>query len=205
MDGTSHLIFAEVVLKKCGLDQACVPWALAPDMDLHVGKHRYTYHRISVLKEIEKAYATTAAIPRDDKMAIAVAVLSHIYLDMFAGPVWCWGWLLPAMKTPPQVLGEYKNLNLYLISNLKPEAIVELYEGERRLFDEQLPATMPPEGFITYALDALVWATVFGRLFKKGGLNALSAYVGSTVQESFLDATLTGAYYVFLDGFFRKW
>ena len=204
MDTGTHLIFGTTICHRLSISEDYACWSLAPDMDLDTGVHRYTHHRIACLAEIEAAYRNTHPnAPTEDKQAIAALIASHLYLDMFAGPVWCWGSLFPAMHTPPQIILEYKNRNYYLVPYLSQEAVANLHDSSQQIFELELPASFTAAEFVAYVLQELARASYAGSFMRKRALKPVTRYMVVPVPSSF-KSYLTNAYYRYLNEFFGE-
>lgn len=110
MDSESHLIFGEEICKYFGWSEDYVLWATAPDMDMGF-LHRYYRHRFVALEELYKEYPKiVSGIPIESKKIIGTLILSHFYLDIFNGPLFCWGIWLPVKHIPPEMTDDLLNL-----------------------------------------------------------------------------------------------
>jgi len=84
-----HNCFTEKLLEKTGIDNRYIEWSVAPDKDMY-NYHRYTYHRLSRLKELfisieyntETRYDFTPL-----RRHVLLVLLGHLYLDALSGPV----------------------------------------------------------------------------------------------------------------------
>lgn len=98
MDWKSHKIFAEHILNYCNLPKFITYstiYANAPDLDFFPFKlHRWRLHRISKFSElIDLVYLQRADVPAHN-MAAVISFMSHLYLDAFIAPVYCFGYPL---------------------------------------------------------------------------------------------------------------
>lgn len=210
MDSGTHQLLGELICTRCNIESEYVQWSLMPDKDLQTGIHRYTYHRFSELAAMTRLFRTDNTIPvsvefvpGEDACAIAALVASHLYLDMFAGPVWCWGSLFPAFNTPPEIVREYKNKNYYLVSNLSQEAVYELHEGVQSVFENELPQRMQAAEFVAYAVQELAHASFAGNYMRKRVLKPLARYMSCELPSPF-KSYMTNAFYRYLNEFFKQ-
>ncbi len=129
MDIGTHLIFSEKLLEICSLEKEYKIWGIAPDV---VEKHHRWQHSFSKIRWIYNRFREKHE-PSKDRKAIALCVVSHLYLDMFNG-------VLPAFAFPPYFtmnvpVEEIKELvkDLNYLSYSAPEGF---YEEERKIFGE---------------------------------------------------------------------
>ena len=97
MDSNSHRLFGRVLLEKVGGERTLEIWSNAPDIDMNF-LHRYERHRFGVIKKTYKEYFMTYAynslaspgtIVEQPTAEIAMCIASHLYLDIFNG------WIFP--------------------------------------------------------------------------------------------------------------
>lgn len=115
MDGNSHEIFAKVLLGAAKNTTTSPSWGRAPDMDLKF-LHRWYRHRISVLPQIFDEFPLPDRYPvavedHDDKDAIAMCIISHLYLDLFNGPVYPFGFWNPIYPKKTIISDLLKDIN----------------------------------------------------------------------------------------------
>lgn len=100
MDGKSHEIFAGILLDAAGAGNRRIPsaWGVAPDIDIPF-LHRWYRHRIGVLPKIYSEFLQANPLPNPDadgtKDEVALCVVSHLYLDIFNGWVFPFGFFYP--------------------------------------------------------------------------------------------------------------
>ncbi len=107
MDGKSHEIFSQIILESIGIDNISPSWSTSPDSDINFC-HRWYRHRIS---KIPKLYLETPYNIYNDKQddfnnkeSIVLSIVSHLYLDIFNGIVFPFGFWNPIL--PEDVLME---------------------------------------------------------------------------------------------------
>ena len=111
MDIGTHLIFSEKLLEICSLEKEYKIWGIAPDV---VEKYHRWQHSFSKIGGIYNKFGARHE-PSQDKKAISLCVVSHLYLDMFNG-------VLPAFTFPP-----------YFTMNVPVEEIKELVKDLGRV------------------------------------------------------------------------
>lgn len=159
MDTKSHLIFGEEICKYFDYSEDYASWAIAPDVDACF-LHRYYRHRFSVLEAIYKEYPKVAhGVPTKDKRIIGTLILSHFYLDIFNGPIFCWGLWLPACHIPPEMTDDLLNLMI-------KEQEKKFYEESRKRFKEILSHYLSENEFCGSLLNTLRLATTWLPRFK---------------------------------------
>jgi hypothetical protein len=95
MDQKSHELFAQVLLEAVErTDVSPKLWGNAPDIDINF-LHRWYRHRISVLPAIYKENLKGCEPEDVDKDAIALCITSHLYLDIFNGLLFPFGFWHP--------------------------------------------------------------------------------------------------------------
>ena len=95
MDPKSHELFAQALLEAVEkTDVSPKIWGNAPDIDIKF-LHRWYRHRISVLPNIFKENLNGCEPEIVDKDAIALCVVSHLYLDIFNGLLFPFGFWHP--------------------------------------------------------------------------------------------------------------
>lgn len=102
MDARSHELFAIVLLKAVGKSDISPQWGNAPDIDMAF-LHRWRRHRISVMpktyiefKNNRQALERQVSMPgtqlsTQDREAVSLCVVGHLYLDIFNGPLYPFG------------------------------------------------------------------------------------------------------------------
>ncbi len=95
MDEKSHKLFAKILLEAAGKSDTSPEWGIAPDIDMSF-LHRWYRHRVSVLPKIYVEFPLAGRLPGfrisdADLDAIALCVVSHLYLDIFNGWVFPFG------------------------------------------------------------------------------------------------------------------
>ena len=201
MDSQSHLLFGQVILEKLDLPREYVDWAVSPDIDMKC-LHRYLNHRFSSVSSTFSKFSTARPdLPTNNKIAIATMITSHFYLDMFSGPIWCWGIYAPAIDTPPSILSEYlKDKNYYLEKN--PDIADQLWKDSLKLFETHLnPSTI--EQLISSFVCELGNYTPF--LFPRFNYayKHLEDFVGHSISR-IACGNVTAVYFSFLQRFFDK-
>jgi hypothetical protein len=121
MDSKSHELFAQVLLDHVGNTNTPSSWGIAPDIDLNF-LHRWYRHRISVLPKIyQENLIGGKPDPVEDKDAITLCIVSHLYLDIFNGlvfPFGAWHPIVPNNTIIQDVLSDLEQPNM-LIEDLK--------------------------------------------------------------------------------------
>lgn len=94
MDQRTHELFAQVLLEAAEETNTSPKiWGNGPDIDIKF-LHRWYRHRISVLPEIFKENLENLKDCNPeivDKDAIALCIVSHLYMDIFNGIVFPFG------------------------------------------------------------------------------------------------------------------
>jgi len=196
MDTKSHLIFGEEICRYFDWSEDYAQWAIAPDMDMGF-LHRYYRHRFSTLEAIYKEYPKIShGIPTKDKQIIGTLILSHFYLDIFNGPIFCWGIWLPANHVPPEMTDDL----LRLVVTTEPE---RFYSESRNHFRNILLRYSSVKDFCGALLNTLRLATVWLPKFKfDAAVRQFKEFTGIK------DLVLSGderdnSYYRFLKYYFR--
>lgn len=95
MDPKTHELFAQVLLDTvCETDTSSKIWGNAPDVDITF-LHRWYRHRINVLPDIYKDSLKNCKSETIDKDAIALCIISHMYIDIFNGWIFPFGVFYP--------------------------------------------------------------------------------------------------------------
>ena len=172
MDTKSHLIFGEEICRYFDWSEDYAQWAIAPDMDMSF-LHRYYRHRFSTLEAIYKEYPKIAhGIPIKDKQIIGTLILSHFYLDIFNGPIFCWGIWFPASHIPPEMTDDLLNLII-------KEQEKKFYEESRKRFKDILSHYLSQNEFCGSLLNTLRLATAWLPRFKfRDALNQFKKFTG---------------------------
>ena len=172
MDTKSHLIFGEEICKYFDWSEDYAQWATAPDMDMGF-LHRYYRHRFSMLEAIYREYPKIShGIPTKDKKIIGTLILSHFYLDIFNGPIFCWGIWLPASHIPPEMTDDLLNLII-------KEQEKKFYEESCKSFKDILSHYSSQNEFCGSLLNTLRLATVWLPYFKfRDALNHFKKFTG---------------------------
>lgn len=206
MDSLSHILFGTSILSKCNLDTAYAPWSNAPDIDLYTLLHRYTFHRFSNLDKLQTKFTIlNPSIPHTDKTAISIAILSHFYLDIFNGFIFCWGLRCPSLHVPPHIATEYiDDFNYNLLHNKSDEASETFYSKSQSLFDT-LPTMTTDEAF-TFLISNLARYTPF-RPTPNRAISHLQSFTNTTIHyiPGSFALPFTSKYYSFLNSFFEKY
>jgi len=206
MDARSHILFGTTILSKCNLGPAYALWSTTPDTDLWSLQHRYKRHRFSVLPKIySESITLNPSLPKSDKIAIALMILSHFYLDIFNGYIFCWGLRCPSIHIPPHVTSEYiDDLNYNLLHNKPDEAIETFFAKSESLFNT-LPTMSTDEAFTFLLGDLTRYTRVLPTPHR--AIQNLQSFANATIAYSPKAYTLsfTSKYYSFLNAFFQKW
>lgn len=199
MDTRSHLIFGKVVLEKAGLDTGYYEWATAPDIDLEF-LHRYARHRFSVIDKIYKDFRRLHPdTPYKNKETVALCIVSHLFLDLYNFPVWCWGLPFFASHVPSELTHEFfeKDKNIYF--DLPPE----FYTKSEEIFRKEIPETSS-DALINYFLTALSRHTFLGGKPKRAAKHIAKFTSKEFVYKSNLVSDIGIEYFIFLNNFFKK-
>ena len=141
MDARSHTQFAEALLARAGKSSLYIKWGNAPDIDTGF-LHRWYRHRISVIEKTFSEYdiikdGSPANIDRD---AIALGIISHLYLDIFNGivfPFGLWHPIYPEKTVINDVLEEIDDPKLLVEDSLRLTGEIpwldEFYSGTKEL------------------------------------------------------------------------
>jgi hypothetical protein len=122
MDKKSHELFAQVLLEAVEKNDASPrKWGNAPDIDVNF-LHRWYRHRISVLPDIYKENSKGCKPEIVDKDAITLCIVSHIYLDIFNGPVFPFGFWHP-------IYPEDTIINDILVDIDEPKHLIEFLKN----------------------------------------------------------------------------
>ena len=204
MDTETHLIAAKIICDRCQIPQEYAQWAMAPDMDLGWGIHRHTYHRFSMLRWIEDRFSNElCCLPTENTTAIATMVASHLYLDMFAGPVWCWNDVFPAMYTPCEIIKEFASKNYFLITDLSESEVDELHAITSTLLKAKLPRVFAAQEFVSFTMRELSAHTMGGIFQRWLAERWVRAYIGANKLPSPFKSEFTAEYYQALNEFFK--
>jgi len=199
MDGRSHVIFGKVVLEKAGLDTGYYEWATAPDIDLNF-LHRFARHRFSVIDKIYKEFRQMHPdIVYKNKEAITLCIVSHLFLDLYNFPIWCWGLPFFASHIPPELKHEFveKDKNIYF--DLPPE----FYTQSEEIFKKEIPETSS-DVLINYFLTALSGHTFLGGRPKKAA-KYIAKFIGRDFEYEMNSISDIGIeYFIFLNNLFKK-
>ena len=123
MDTKSHLLFAKCLLDHIEDKITSPEWGTAPDIDMKF-LHRWYRHRISKLPQIYNEFnsdfitSTKLFGFEDNKDSITLCILSHLYLDIFNG------WIFPFGFGHP-ILPEDTIINDVLNDIDEPKRLVE--------------------------------------------------------------------------------
>jgi len=203
MDWESHYILGKIVLNRCKKDPSYAEWSVSPDLDLGQFLHRFHRHRISTLPQIFQEYSIkhpSALV--EDRLAISICILSHLYLDIFNGWVFCWGLKPPAIHMPTAVIKEYvRDLNANLFDQ-DPEGAKAFYHESEIIFNE-LPR-FSSEDAINATLTELLRFTPCC-CNPATSINHISDFTGVQLefQNSLLFSSITSRYFNFLDNFLQ--
>ena len=209
MDTKSHLMFGQVLLNCCKQDISYAEWATAPDIDFDkklfsILLHRYWRHRISTLPEIFAEYsAKYPSALTEDKIAIALCILSHLYLDIFNGWVFCWGFSYPATHMSSNVIKEYaRDLNQNLLDHYTEKQ--QTFFNESQTIFEQIPPLRNTDAFLAL-LSELVRFTSGGVTPQKA-TTQINSFTGLNLTYNSLPilTPITTRYYNFLKSFFQE-
>ena len=129
MDWESHRLLGKYLCEHFSFPQEYVGWSIAPDIDAKV-MHRYWRHRFSTFKELYEEYPKVTEVPTEDKIAIGVMLCSHLLLDIYTAPIFCFGFYFPASHIPPEFIKELLEEEKY------PK--YELLKSEEEIFKEKL-------------------------------------------------------------------
>jgi hypothetical protein len=174
MDGKSHELFAGILLDAAGAGNIRVPpaWGVAPDIDTPF-LHRWYRHRISVLPEIYSEFlqanlgslSNPEADGTDTKDAVALCVVSHLYLDIFNGWVFPFGFFYPLYPEKTIVAGVLDDINnpKLLVKELTKLASgmdaysTQFYNDSKNLMAALVPDNAMMEDIIAHLVTRLAW------------------------------------------------
>jgi hypothetical protein len=170
MDGKSHELFAGILLDAAGAGNRRIPptWGVAPDRDIPF-LHRWYRHRISVLPKIYSEFLQANPLPNPDadgtKDEVALCVVSHLYLDIFNGWVFPFGFfypLYPEKTIVASVLDDIDNPKL-LVKELTRLAgstdaySTQFYDDSKNLMAALVPDNATVEDLIAHLVTRLAW------------------------------------------------
>lgn len=101
MDARSHELFAAVLLNAVDRTTISPQWGNAPDIDKPF-LHRWRRHRISVMQKTYYEFPRSGIpelsdipLPTKDRDAVTLCIAGHLYLDIFNGAVFPFGFWHP--------------------------------------------------------------------------------------------------------------
>lgn len=137
MDEKSHELFAGILLEAVENSTTSPKWGLAPDIDMTFF-HRWYRHRISVLPKIVNEFPSKIYnldnnspyyISSQDRDAVSLCIISHLYLDIFNGWVFPFGIYHPIYPKKTIINGVLEDINnpKLLVKELRRLAGEETY------------------------------------------------------------------------------
>ena len=170
MDEKSHELFAEILLEATGKSDTSPDWGTAPDIDMQF-LHRWYRHRISVLPRIYVEFPTVERLPGfrigdADLDAIALCVVSHLYLDIFNGwvfPFGVWNPIYPRKTVIDGVIEDADKPKL-LVKELRRLAgesqyTEQFYSDSRKIMEKILPSDTSVETLTAQLVRRLAYYT----------------------------------------------
>lgn len=166
MDERSHKLFASILLEKAGKSKTSPEWSIAPDIDMPF-LHRWYRHRIRVLPRIYMEFPTAERlsgfrISDADLDAIALCVISHLYLDIFNGWVFPFGIWNPIYPKKTVINGVFEDIDRprLLVKELRrlagegnyPE---QFYSDSRKIMENLASSDTSAEEFIAQLVRRL--------------------------------------------------
>ena len=205
MDGRSHEILGKCILERCNLDINYTPWSVVPDDDIHKFNgvlHRFYRHRFSTIKY---SFTEHEELLENDKVAIALMITSHYWLDMFNAPIFCWGVWWPSAKMSPQIVDEIKQDKNFKLIEDKPEDVQEyFYKKSEKLFNDYIPEMNINEAF-SFLIGDLARNTPKAK--SNSAIKHISTFTNVDINytpDTFVLRT-AGVYYLFLDKFLQEY
>jgi len=118
MDEKSHELFAGILLEAVENSTTSPKWGLAPDIDMQF-LHRWYRHRVSVLPKIYIEFLLPERPPGfemktytdADLDAITLCIISHLYLDIFNGWIFPFGFFHPIYPKKTILNGVLEDIN----------------------------------------------------------------------------------------------
>jgi hypothetical protein len=170
MDGRSHELFAGILLDAVGAGNRRIPpaWGVAPDIDIPF-LHRWYRHRISVLPKIYSEFLQANPLPNPDadgiKDEVALCVVSHLYLDIFNGWVFPFGFFYPLYPEKTIVAGVLDDINnpklltkeLTILAGSTDAYSTQFYNDSKNLMAALVPDNATVEDLIAHLVTRLSW------------------------------------------------
>lgn len=194
MDEKSHELFAEILLEAAGKSHTSPKWGIAPDIDMAF-LHRWYRHRISVLPKIYAEFPTVERLPGfrvsdADLDAIALCIVSHLYLDIFNGWVFPFGVWNPIYPKKTVVDGVIEDLDKpkLLVKELRRLAgesqyTEQFYSDSRKIMGKILPCDTSVETLTAQLVRRLSYyadrETSFVQLYNKA-MGQIAKFTGNS-------------------------
>ena len=170
MDGKSHELFAGILLDAVVAGNRRIPsvWGVATDIDIPF-LHRWYRHRISVLPKIYSEFLQTNPLLNPDadgtKDEVALCVVSHLYLDIFNGWVFPFGFFYPLYPEKTIVAGVLNDINnpKLLVKELTKLAggtdaySTQFYNDSKNLMAALIPDNATVKDLIAHLVTRLSW------------------------------------------------
>jgi hypothetical protein len=124
MDSKSHELFTKVLLNSVNKTDVSPMWGNCPDIDMNF-LHRWYRHRISVIQKTYDEFPFTSTKDSNnllqentnDKDAVALCVVSHLYLDIFNGwvaPFGAWHIISPDKSVIGELFKDIDNPKIFI-------------------------------------------------------------------------------------------
>lgn len=170
MDGKSHELFAGILLDAAGAGNRRIPsaWGVAPDIDIPF-LHRWYRHRISVLPKIYSEFLQANPLSNPDadstKDAVTLCIVSHLYLDIFNGWVFPFGFFYPLYPEKTIIAGVLDDIDnpKLLVKELTKLAggtdaySTQFYNDSKNLMATLIPDNATVENLIAHLVTRLAW------------------------------------------------
>ncbi len=135
-------------------------------------------------------------MPRKNKVAITTLIISHLYLDIFNGPVFAWGIWLPAANMPHSIIDD-------LITIIATNQIRKFYDESRKQFQSMLENYDSPSEFIGACLNSLRLSTYYvPRFLSNKSIKKIKDFAALQNIQLIGDERFT-EYYQFLKNYFE--
>ena len=197
MDWASHRLLGSHLCEHFGFLQEYVEWSIAPDIDAKV-MHRYWRHRFTTFKELYEEFSEqNPSVPTQNKVAIAVLICSHLLLDIYTAPLFCFGFYFPASHIPPEFIKELLEEEKY------PKD--ELLTKEEIIFTQFIrPPT--PEMFMNGVIELLAEHARFVPAEKvESARRAVEEFCDVKLTETYSLREFDTAFYNMLNDFFARY
>ena len=196
MDWESHRLLGKYLCEHFGFPQEYVGWSIAPDIDAKK-IHRYWRHRFVTFAALYEEYPKVERVPVENKVAIGVMLCSHLLLDIYTAPVFCFGFYFPASHIPPEFIKELLEEEKY------PK--YELLKREEEVFTHHLKPESP-SAFMRGVIELLAMHAPFVPHQKvEEARKAVEEFCDVSLAQIYSLREFDAAFYNMLNEFFARY